>query len=238
MRSVVACGLVSIGLMFVAGTARAQVNASVALVSDDRYRGVSLSDGQPVLQLGAGFDADDGGYAGGFLSGARLDGRAAARWQVYGGRAGRFGDAASWDVGAQYTGFAGAPGHAYPELYAGLAGRRLGARVGYAWRYFGMGGALYAGLDGQQPLSSRLRLLAHAGWLRMSGDGDAIGAIDLRAGVAVHVGSFDLQLARTRLRADRQRYGYAHGYGDRYGAYPVNRDALGAAWVVSITRAW
>ena len=106
LRIVVACGL-----LLVATAARAQASASVALVSDDRYRGVSLSDGRPVLQFGAGYDADDGGYAGGFLSGARLDGRDAARWQLYAGRARRFGDGASWDVGAQYTGFPGAPGY-------------------------------------------------------------------------------------------------------------------------------
>lgn len=232
LRIVVACGL-----LLVATAAHAQASASVALVSDDRYRGVSLSDGRPVLQLGAGFDADDGDYAGGFVSGDRLDGHDAARWQVYGGRARRFGNGASWDVGAQYTGFAGVPHRAYPELHVGIAGWRLGVRLAYAWHYFGMGNALYAGVDGQQPISTRWRLLGHAGWLRLCGD-NATDAIDVRAGVAAQVGGFDLQLARTALHADRRRDGDAYRYRDRHGAYPVTGSALGPAWVISVTRAW
>lgn len=234
LRIVCACGL-----LLVAMAARAQASGSVAVVSDDRYRGVSLSDGRPVLQLGAGFDAADGAYVGGFASGARLDGRDAVRWQAYGGRAGRFGARTSWDVGAQYTGFAGDFGRAYPELYAGIAGQRWGVRLSYAWHYFGVGGAWYAGVDGQQPLSTRLRVLGHAGWLRTSADGIARDAVDLRAGLAAHLGHFDLQLARSVLRDQRPRGGDGRGYAYADGgAYPVDRDALGAAWVVSVTRAW
>lgn len=230
LRIVATCAL-----LLVAARAHAQASATLTLASDDRYRGVSLSGSRPVLQLDVGVDDAAGDYAGAFASNARLDGHDTLRWQVYGGRAGRFAGGASWDVGLRYTGFANLSGYGYPELYAGIAGRRLGARVAYAWDYFGnRTDALYLGLDGEQPLSTRVRLLGHVGWLRMAGDGDATHASDARAGIAVHVGALDVQLARTLLWTDRRRYRYGYA---RDG-YPVGADALGDAWVVSLSRAW
>ena len=225
LRIVAACGL-----LLVANAVRAQANASVTLVSDDRYRGVSLSDGGPAAQVGLGFDADRGAYVGAFASTAKLYGQDMVRWLGYAGWAGRFGHGASWDVGAQYTGFSRASGDGYPELYAGVSGERLGVRVAYAWRYFGGDDALYTGFDAQQPLSRRVRLLGHLGWLHPVHDAEAAPAYDARVGVGVHVGGFDLQLARTFLHADWSDY--------RYAAYPVGREAAGNAWVIGITRSW
>jgi uncharacterized protein (TIGR02001 family) len=226
LRIVAACGL-----LLVATAARAQASASVTVVSDDRYRGVSLSGGEPAAQLGAGFDAEWGGYVGAFASTAQLYGRDMVRWLAYAGRAGRFGNGVNWDVGAQYTGFSGASSDGYPEVYAGLAGERIGVRVAYAWRYFGRtDDVLYTSLDAQQPLSRHVRLLAHAGWLRPLRDADSAASYDARLGVGVHVAGLDLQLARTFLHTDASEYQYA--------AYPVGHDAAGDAWVVGITRSW
>ncbi|MGN6513836.1 MAG: TorF family putative porin, partial [Lysobacteraceae bacterium] len=141
------------GLLLVAMQAHAQASATLTLASDDRYRGVSLSDSRPVLQLDLGVDDATGDYAGVFASNARLGGRDGLRWQLYGGRAGRWGDGASWDVGVRYSAFTEPAGDGSPEVYAGVAGRRLGAHVAYAWRYFGSAaGALYLSFDGGQPL--------------------------------------------------------------------------------------
>ena len=226
LRIVVACGL-----LLVATAAHAQANASVTLVSDDRYRGVSLSGNAPALQIGGGFDADTGFYVGGFASSARLYDHDMVRWVGYAGRAGRFGDGASWDVGAQYTGFTDAPEDGWPEVYAGLAGERIGVRFAYAWHYFGGDDdALYTSVDAQQPLPRDVRLLAHAGWLRPVHGESASPAYDLRLGIGVQLRGFDLQLARTFLHADWSDY--------RYAAYPVERDAAGDAWVIGITHRW
>lgn len=225
LRIVAACGL-----LLVANAVRAQANASVTLVSDDRYRGVSLSDGEPAAQAGLGFDANSGAYAGAFASTAELYRHHMVRWVGYAGWAGRVGHGISWDVGAQYTGFSGASGDGYPELYAGMSGERLGVRVAYDWRYFGGDDALYTSVDAQQPLSRRVRLLGHLGWLHPVHDADAAPAYDARLGVGVHVAGFDLQLARTFLHADWSDY--------RYAAYPVGRDAAGDAWVIGLTRSW
>jgi len=223
--------LAACGLLLVATAAHAQVSASATLVSDDRYRGISLSNGEPALQLGAGFDADSGAYIGAFASTAQLYGADMVRWVGYGGWAGRFADGLNWDVGAQYTGFSDASDDNYPELYAGLSGGRIGGRISYAWNYFGSDDdALYTSVDGQQPLSRRVRLLGHVGWLHAVHDHDTAPSYDARLGVGVHVAGFDLQLARTFLHAERSAY--------RYGAYPVGGDAAGDAWVIGITRNW
>lgn len=227
LRTLAACGL-----LLVATAAHAQANASITLVSDDRYRGVSLSDGDPALQLGAGFDADSGAYVGAFASTARLYGDDMVRWLAYGGWAGRFSDGVSWDAGAQYTGFSRAAHDAYPEVYAGISGARIGVRVAYAWDYFGRGAdTLYTSLDAQQPVARRVRLVGHLGWLHPLHGEDTAPAYDARLGAAVHVAGFDLQLARTFLHAARTEY-------HDYGTYPVGGDAAGDAWVLGITRNW
>lgn len=223
--------LAACGLLCLATAARAQASASVSVVSDDRYRGVSLSDGDPALQAGVGVDAGWGGYAGAFVSSARLYGRDMARWNAYGGWAGRFRAGAGWDVGVQYTGLSRASHDGYPELYAGLGGERLGVRVAYAWRYFGGDDdVIYTSLDAQQPLTRRLRLLAHVGWLHPMHDADTSPTYDARLALGVQIGHLDVQLARTFLHADASPY--------RYASYPVGRDAVGDAWVVGVTRRW
>src|SRR5690348_2212837 len=50
----------------------AGVSGSVALTSDYRFRGITLSDGLPALQLDVDWSAPQGWYAGAFASSARL----------------------------------------------------------------------------------------------------------------------------------------------------------------------
>ena len=55
-----------------AGAAHAQLGGSVAVDTDDRYRGVSLGDSQPGLRLTLNYDAPERWYAGASLRPARL----------------------------------------------------------------------------------------------------------------------------------------------------------------------
>ena len=59
-------------LLLCAGACRAQVAGSVGVVSDYRYRGMSLSDGRPAVQLSIDRDFAAGTYAGLMLSSVRL----------------------------------------------------------------------------------------------------------------------------------------------------------------------
>lgn len=233
-NAVVLCAL------FCAGAASAQVSGSFALLSDYRYRGVSLSDGDPAAQLALNWDGPGGVYAGTLASGVRLAGDAGMRAQLqllpYLGYARRLRPGLSWDVGADYAAFTGDRGYDYAEAYAGLAGERLGLRLHYAHRYFGEGPpVLYAEGNGSLPLSPRLRLLGHLGVLRRNGGNGRYGGeapsryrYDASAGAGLTLGAYDLQLRRIANRG---------GAYYRFG-YPARAAAVDDAWTLSVSRTW
>ena len=69
--------------------ADARAENSFGIVSDYRYRGLSLSDGEPGLQAGLVWDRDDGWYAGVFAATTRIGGRDGVQAISYLGRAWR-----------------------------------------------------------------------------------------------------------------------------------------------------
>ena len=110
----------------------AQVSGSATVLSDYRFRGVSLSDGQPAAQLGVAWERDDGWYAGAFASSTRLYGRPGTQLLAYLGYAHRLHDGPSWEAGAEYAAFSRYPGDSYPEFYLGLASDKLSGRLYWA----------------------------------------------------------------------------------------------------------
>ena len=204
----------------------AQVTGSVGVVSDDRFRGVSLSDAQPALQLDLDAQGGNGWYAGGFASSIRIA-RPAAQVVAYFGRAWRAWRANAdwnWDAGFAYARFGGrARDYSYPEIYIGATHGDLAARLSYSNDYFGQHrSSLYAELNATHAFTRRLRWLGHLGVLRSGADhyrGDA------RIGLGFDVAGFDVQAART--------FGAGSGV-----AYPLYGRAVRAAWVFGVTRAW
>jgi len=71
-------------------TARIQIDGSAALVSDYRYRGISLSDGRPAIQGGLELTAD-GWFAGGWTSTTRNNENSGSEVDLYAGRRGMIG---------------------------------------------------------------------------------------------------------------------------------------------------
>src|SRR5690242_19801833 len=65
-------GIVAVLLAFVYADARAQWSGSVSLVSDYRYRGISLTGNDPALQGTVNYDDPTGFYAGSFFSNVRF----------------------------------------------------------------------------------------------------------------------------------------------------------------------
>src|SRR5574338_1631076 len=84
-----------------AGGAWAQLSGSLGIVSDYRYRGVSLSDGKPAAQFGVAYDGAGGWYAGAFASTADFGrpARADVQWLPYAGYADSLFPGLAWDVG-------------------------------------------------------------------------------------------------------------------------------------------
>lgn len=182
--------------------ALAQFSGNIAALSDYRYRGVSLSDDRPAVQLSLAYDHAAGGYAGLLVSSLRYadNGGTDTLLLPYLGYAWRLHPDLNAEIGAQYSRFPDVGFYDYAEFYAGLSSDRLGARIYYAPHYFGQASTVYLELNGSHPLSERLRLLGHVGLLRQQGGNDDEAVVidryryDLRFGLGWALSAFDMQL--------------------------------------------
>lgn len=123
------------------------VTGNVALVSDYRFRGISLSGGDPALQGSINLNHESGLYAG--IWGSNLedtDVYGSLETDFYAGWTGAVGDGLTADVGmTYYVYFNGKVGQAnYFEPYASLT-KTLGpvsakAGAAYAWKQDSLGG--------------------------------------------------------------------------------------------------
>jgi uncharacterized protein (TIGR02001 family) len=205
---------VALWFALVAANVSAQVSGSLTLVSDYRFRGVSLSHNRPAAQLGAVYDDARGWYAGAFASTVQFAYPSSRELQTiaFAGYVWRFPSGLSSEVGADYSAFTGAGGYSYPEAYWGIAYENLSARLYYAPRYFVHDSdAIYGEVNGVQPLLDRVRLLAHAGVLRNSSENAYTGrdvhhVLDARIGVGVDFDQFSVQLNWVGSRSANAAY--------------------------------
>ena len=219
--------------LLMATPSRAQVSGSATLVSDYRFRGISLSDNRPALQAAVAYDGANGAYAGVLASSARPDSDSGNDVQLlpYMGFARRLDHGLSWDVGIAYAAFVDASGYDYPEVHVGLNSKHLGVRLSFAHRYFGDDSdAVYLEFNGSHAVSERVRLIGHAGWLHHDTTEDSFPGLqrqhfDLRAGVGVDVAGFDVQVA------------WVSGDGEEV-RYPGSQEVDHSAVVASVSRAW
>lgn len=157
--------------MFLAHAAPAQVAGSISVESDDRYRGRSLSSGQPVATVGISYDHASGVYVD-VAAVAQLIGDEAGVTRLQGdvGYAVRLDSALSLDVGvqrSQYTSHysVGRAAH-YTELFVGLTRHRVSARVYYSPDYLRSGTTtLYTEAEAALINGEKWHLSAHAGRL-------------------------------------------------------------------------
>jgi uncharacterized protein (TIGR02001 family) len=154
-----------------ATSAAAQVSVQAELQSDDRYRGVSLSEGAPALGMTVAYDSPSGLYVG--VNGAAGLGREALNYTAYAGYARRVGDNA-WDVGVTGVGavlrppgrYAPLYEDVYAEVYAGFSHRNLSVHVYYSPRYIVQDApTIYVDLDAAIHPAAHWRVFGHAGVL-------------------------------------------------------------------------
>lgn len=209
------------GLFLLIGTgAKAQVGVLASIYTDDRYRGVSLSDGRPVGILDLSYDARNGAYAAlsGRIVATRSEGLKPLALSVNGGYARRLNSRLTGDVGivhSRYSNYSGLSGRrSYTEVYAGLTGKLLGARLSISPDYLGTAHwTAYAEVDGHLDLSRRTLIEARVGVLT------PIGAysgnrpqLDGRVGIAERLGRITLHGAlTTRSKAYFYRGGSRRG---------------------------
>lgn len=179
------------------GAACAQASYSAALMSDYRYRGVSLSGERPSASLSANIDLASGVYAGVSVARARMR-YTAVRSQLvtYAGYARSVGDNLAFDAGVVDTRYGGGSWYNYQEVYAGLSAERLAVRMSVSPHYAGVGRrSVYAEIDGSHPLGDRVDLFAHAGLLRSGWS-----RMDYKVGVSAALETWTVQLAYVATR--------------------------------------
>jgi len=154
-----------------APSARAQVSGSLALTSDYRLRGFSLTDGRAALSASAAYDHPSGFYVGGAVAahdparqGVQMLGH-----MEYLGFAGRRKDGGlSWDVGVNNVDMEAYSGRkyslGYQQVYVGLSQDKVSAYVYFAPNYPRHGvDAAYIDLNGVLRPAENWRLSGHAG---------------------------------------------------------------------------
>ena len=219
----------------VAAPACAQVSGSVTLVSDARYHGASLSDGEPTMQLAIAWDGADGWYAGAQGTRARFA-YPGAPWEMqaepYVGYVRALRPGRSIEAGAQYTWYSSSGFYNYPEFYVAASGERIRGRLAWMPRYFGQSTAWYAQVDGNRPLRGRFYAIAHAGALHQA-PSDFYGytahgpwRYDAALGIGVARAGFDLQVSWTTTNSEPEDPCVPWQCGAR------------SAWVLRLSRGW
>jgi uncharacterized protein (TIGR02001 family) len=221
--------LLAIATGLIATASIAQVSATASLVSEYRFRGVSLSQGDPAAQLDLSYDHRSGWYAGAFGSNVEFDpDRREAQLTGYAGYSRRLPSGLSLDAGAAYSNFSGGDGYNYLELDAGFTAEALSGHLYFSPNYFGQGiHTLYAELNASHPLAQRIKLIGHAGVLQaLSGASGQNGGwrphVDVQAGIEVQVQRLRLQLSRV----------VNDGISP---VYPVGANHTGGVWTVRLS---
>jgi uncharacterized protein (TIGR02001 family) len=168
----------------VATASSAQVSGTVSILSDYRYRGVAMTQGEPAAQLDVAYDHSSGLYGGAFASNVEFYQHAPDQVQLtgYGGYAWRLERGWSVDAGASYSDFTSDGDYRYLELHTGVASETVSAQLYYSPNYFGGSiHTVYAELNGSYHLSDQFKLIGHAGLLKAFS-----GAVDQAGGTAPH----------------------------------------------------
>ena len=156
-----------------AGSATAQVAASLSIASDYRLRGVSLSDRNPVLALSVSDDLANGVYLGGSAIGAAPsgDGARLVGNMEYAGYAARLENGLTWDVGLDNQVFrvpTPTPLRlSYSEAHVGLSNGDVSARLYYSPNYLRPGLSIaYLEVGGVLRPTDDWRVAAHLGFFK------------------------------------------------------------------------
>jgi uncharacterized protein (TIGR02001 family) len=217
-------------LVLVCVSVSAQTGGSIALLSDYRYRGVSLSDDQPTLGLSVVHDAERGWYAGGSLIGVSLE-PSGRQLQALGylGLTGMLLLGLGWDAGATAVHFSADSQYDFLEVFTGVQGERWNVRLHYAPDYFGSGvSTAYVELNGGLPISRFVRVTAHVGALgRLGGTAAAAErwSFDGAVGLAMARDAWGLQVDLTSGSTGS-------------GVYPVGYDRVRGVLVLSASYAF
>jgi uncharacterized protein (TIGR02001 family) len=146
----------------------AQLSGSVSVLSDYRFRGVSLSSEHPAAQADVNYDFASGWYTGAFFSTVRFDSYPRLHRQVvtYAGYAHRVSSDLSVDAGVSYADLSTGSDFDYLEVHTGVTAAFLNMQLSYAPKYFGQQRAgFYLEMNSGTQLTDSVRIFGHAGAL-------------------------------------------------------------------------
>lgn len=181
-----------------------EVEANVALTTDYRFRGVSLSDETIAIQGGLDLGFESGFYIGTWASSIEPVGNSETELDLYAGYAGEAGEL-SYDVGVIAYIYPGGEDVAYAEVYGSLTGMvgpvETTGTIAYAPEQDNIGDDdnLYLNISGSAPLGgSELSLIAGLGYETGAfgdPDGDGDDKFDWTIGVGWTAYGVDMSIA-------------------------------------------
>jgi len=212
--------------------AHAQFVGTLALASQNRYRGTATDDVGPVARASVMGDTTFGLYGG--VSGLwrTRDGELSQADELVGwsGRLNRFDALAdidpawAWDLAWHHTHYGESAQYDFSEGMVGLVAPGVSARLWWSPHYFGSDwSSLYAELDASRDLDPHWRAFAHVGYLHYGPGADGRrppGRTDASAGAAWVGDGWDVRLARDGLVSGRAFDG-------------VSRSSRRPGWVLS-----
>jgi uncharacterized protein (TIGR02001 family) len=199
----------------------AEVGATVSIFSDARFRGYSLSGGQPVGTFDFAYDDPSGVYADAAATGViRRGGEPAPLgFQLSAGYAKRLPSGTSIDFGVTNSTYShysnGEPRSSYTEIYAGISRGGLSSRIFLSPHYSEAGlWTAYGEVNGNVSPARNWTLDGHVGMLvplRVPQYENYRAAFDWRIGVTRDFGRFALHAAWVDGVRGRNYYGN-HGH--------------------------
>lgn len=197
--------------------AAADVGATVSVLSDERFRGYSLSGGSPVAALDFAYDDASGFYADASGTGVLRHGDPALLgFELNGGFAKRLKSGTTIDVGLTGSSYSyysnGGPRKSYAELYAGIARGALSTRIFLSPHYSESGlWTAYGEVNGSISPARDWSLDGHVGLLvpirTPHNDERYRTAFDWRAGVTRQLGRITLHAAWVQGARGANYYG-------------------------------
>jgi uncharacterized protein (TIGR02001 family) len=228
-RSPLVRQLIWAGSLLVSGAAQAQFGGGIAIESDNRFRGVSLTNGRPDLRLSVSYDHDSGVFAGAAATQVEfMRGRHALQLLGYAGYVMRVTPELSAEIGVTSSTFSGNTRYDYSEIFAGVSNERWSMRAYYAPRYFGFDQAtVYLEFGANTLLTPRLRAFGHVGTLMtlggIAGEDGRRTRSDLRVGLGFGAAAaIDVQLAWVTATRGGP---YVVGYGTRRSSFVLSAQA-------------
>jgi uncharacterized protein (TIGR02001 family) len=157
-------------LLAVAGFAHAgEFSVTPTITNDYDFRGVTQTEEDPALQLGANYAFDNGFYVGAWGSNVKFAGDKGTEVDLFAGYAGST-DTFNYDLGAVYYTYNSVPGGSDNntlEVYAGISMNWLSGKLSFAEDVASTGDSgFYLETNAAYPLANveGLSLLGHAGY--------------------------------------------------------------------------